>query len=231
MIPRWDPAEGGRLHSEDIKSTDALHWLHHSSVSSLYLCVFFCIQLHWLGVKSADVLLLQHQLSIASIDNCDELFAVHTFLRWNGSYSNAECHNCAAGRRGRKSQTLLWATWHNFYGRFWQEVHIFVALDVIRIHLNAGTSRIQNCKHSVFVSVFLYLFSRIFVHIYIIYRLSTSHLWQVTFRPVKIHIGLQPPFCTIRIRKDNSNQLHLMCNVCVDSKARFQGKFNISIYR
>ena len=105
------------------------------------------------------------------------------------------------------------------------------ALDVIRIHLNAGTSRIQNCKHSVFVSVFVYLFSRIFVHIYIIYRLSASHLWQVTFRPVKIHIGLQPPFCTIRIRKDNSNQLHLMCNVCVDSKARFQGKFNISIYR
>ena len=159
------------------------------------------------------------------------LCAVHTFLRWNGSYSNAECHNCVAGRRGRKSQTLLWATWHNFYGRFWQEVHIFVALDVIRIHLNAGTSRIHSCKHSVFVSVFLYLFSRIFVHIYIIYGLSASHLWQVTFRPVKIHIGLQPPFCTIRIRKDNSNQLHLMCNVCVDSKARFQGKFNISIYR
>ena len=158
----------------------------------MYLCVFFCIltaplirrKICWCTTFTASTLYCEYRQLWRA------LCAVHTFLRWNGSYSNAECHNCSAGRRGRKSQTLLWATWHNFYGRFWQEVHIFVALDVIRIHLNAGTSRIQNCKHSVFVSVFLYLFSRIFVHIYIIYRLSTSHLWQVTFRPVKIHIGL-----------------------------------------
>ena len=75
--------------------------VHHHLLLDREICRFLLLMY---------LLLLQHQLYIASIDNCDELFAVHTFLRWNGSYSNAECHNCAAGRRGRKSQTLLWAT-------------------------------------------------------------------------------------------------------------------------
>ena len=195
----------------------------------MYLCVFFCIQLHWLGVKSVDV----STTFTASTLYCEYWQLWRTFRCAHLSQMEWILFKCRVSQLcGRKEgKEITDATVSHFYGRFWQELHIFFALDVIRIHLNAGTSRIQNCKHSVFVSVFLYLFSRIFVHIYIIYRLSTSHLWQVTFRPVKIHIGLQPPFCTIRIRKDNSNQLHLMCNVCVDSKARFQGKFNISIYR
>ena len=76
MIPRWDPSEGGRLHSEDIKSTDALHWLHHSSVSSLYLCicVFVCIFL-------CTVLMIRLQICWYTTFTASTLYH-HEYRQW-----------------------------------------------------------------------------------------------------------------------------------------------------